>query len=104
MGISGHRQVFDGLELRQFLDQALDISSHHRFTPGDPQFIDAETDENFREREDLYITEDFCFRLPFHRFFRHAVETTEITAVGNRDAQIADRPAITVFHHYRELD
>src|SRR5262245_25496454 len=100
MRVGGHRQVLDAFDFGQALDQAFQIASQHRLAASHAQFIDPEADENLRQVNDLFVGQDLRLGLPLHCLFGHAVEAAEIAAVGDRNAQVANGAAVTVFKRY----
>ena len=65
--------------------------------PGDAQLLHAEVDEHARDPLDLLEREELAARqeavLVAEDLLRHAVHAAEVAAVGDRDPQVADRPA-----------
>jgi hypothetical protein len=61
-----------------------------RLAPGDAQLLHAKADEGTAEPVKFFKAEEVGLGQEGH-VFRHAVGAAEIAAVGDRDAQIADR-------------
>ena len=81
----------------QALDQHLEIAAQERLAARDPDLLDAVRDERAREPLDLLEAEEL---LAVHEavaatehLLRHAVDAAEVAAVGDRDPEVADRPA-----------
>ena len=84
------------LQPRETLDQLLDAASQQRLAAGQAYLPHAEPDKLPRQPLDLLEGEQFGARqermvLVEHRA-RHAIGAAQIAAVGDRDAQIAQRP------------
>ena len=84
-------------ERRQALDQHLEVAAQERLAARDPDLLDAVRDERAREPLDLLEAEEL---LAVHEavaatedLLRHAVDAAEVAAVGDRDPEVADRPA-----------
>ena len=78
-------------------DQALEVAAHERLAAGDPELLDAERDEDARDARDLLEGEELA---PLEEpvvaaedLLRHAVDAAEVAAVGDRDPEVAQRPA-----------
>ena len=93
-------------ECREPLDQELEIAAQERLAAGDAQLPDAEVDEDARnaldllEREQLAPGEEAV--VVSEDLLRHAVDAAEVAAVGDRDPEIADRPAEGVGDGHRD--
>ena len=78
-------------------DEVLEIAAEERLAARDPQLAHAEVDEDARDALDLLEREELAPRqeavLVAEHLLRHAVDAAEVAAVGDRDAQVADRAA-----------
>src|SRR5262245_36687600 len=100
MRVGGHRQVLDAFDFGQALDQAFQLATQHRLAARHAQLVDPDADEDLRQADDLLVSQYLRLGLPLHSLFGHAVEAAEIAAVSDRNAQIADGAAVTVFKQY----
>ncbi len=79
------------------LDEPLEVATEQRLAAGDPKLARPECDErpgdarDLLERQQLAPVEEAVVA-PVD-LFRHAVGAAEIAAVGDRDAQVAQRTA-----------
>ena len=75
--------------------------AQHRLAAGQTDLACAQRDKDFRQSGDLLEGQHFALRqelvVAAKNFLGHAVHAAEIAAVGDRDAQIAERPAHRVF-------
>ena len=76
---------------RQRAEQRHDAAPHQRLAAGEPQLAHAAGDEGAAQPVELLQREQVGLGQERH-VFRHAVDAAEIAAVGDRDAQIGDRP------------
>ena len=94
-GVRRQRQV--DVERRELLDEALEVAADERLAAGDPDLARAERDERARdagdllERQQLLAVEEAVVAAV--HLLRHAVGAAEVAAVGDRDAQVAQRAA-----------
>ena len=89
--------VSSTLELGELRDQALEVAADERLAARDPQLARAERDERARDAGDLLERQELA---PVEEavvaavdLLRHAVGAAEVAAVGDRDAQVPQRPA-----------
>ena len=85
------------LQLGELGDQALEVAADERLAARDPQLAGAERDERARDARDLFEGQELA---PVEEtvvapvdLLRHAVGAAEVAAVGDRDAQVPERPA-----------
>ena len=90
------RQV-EAVDRREPLDEALELLAEQRLAAGEADLLDAERDERARDALELLEAQQL---LAVHEpvvvaedRLRHAVGAAEVAAVGDRDAQVADRAA-----------
>ena len=83
-------------------DQPLEVAADERLAAREPELRDARRDEDRRDARDLLEGQQL---LPVQEsvvaaedLLRHAVDAAEVAAVGDRDAQVAQRPAEGVEH------
>jgi hypothetical protein len=90
--VGGEREI-DVRELCQHFDEALDVAPEERLAAGEPELRYAVAHENARDASDFLEREEIGARQEFVvgavDLLRHAVDASEIAAVGDRDAQIA---------------
>ncbi len=70
-------------------EQAHDIAPHQRLAAGQAELADAEIDERAAQPVQLLETEQLLLGQEGH-VLRHAIDTAEIAAVGDRDPDVAD--------------
>src|SRR4051812_37647326 len=85
------------LENRKLADDGLYVAAHHRLAARQPDFFDAERDEDFRDVLNLLVSEHLGFRRNRRLAVRQAVEAAKIAAVRQRHAQVAYPPAVRIF-------
>ena len=73
-------------------DQARQVAAEERLAAGDPHTVDAKRREGVGEECDLFEVEDALARKPGVVRFRHAVLAPQVAAIGDRNAQTAQRP------------
>ena len=78
---------------RERCDQRRQVAAQQRLAAGDADPVDADVDEGVGERRDLLEREQRLARQPDVVRLRHAVLAAQVAAVGDRDAQAAQRPA-----------
>ena len=99
------REVLKSADLRQHLDEALEVAAQERLAAGQTDLLDAQVDESARqpgdlfERHQLLATEEL--EVAAEDLARHAVRAAEVAAVGDRDAKVAQRTAEGVEGHVR---
>ena len=86
-----------GFQLREFLDDRLDVAAHHRLAASQTDLLNAQRDKDVADVFDLFVGEHLLFRRNGRLAVRQAIETTKIAAVGQRHAQIAYRPVVGIF-------
>src|SRR5690606_19325653 len=69
------------------------ILAKQRLAAGHADLADAEPGRDAREPFDLLEAQDLRARHELNIVFRHAVETANIAAIGNADAQVVVQPA-----------
>ncbi len=95
------------VELRQLRDEPLQVAPHERLSSRDADLAHAALDEDACDACDLFERQQLApieeRMVTAVRLLGHAVDAAEVAAVGDRDAQIAQRPAEGVEHvHPRE--
>jgi hypothetical protein len=82
---------------RQLLDQSFQVAPDEGLAARDPDLLDAVGDEGARESVDLLEAEELTpleeLVVASEDLLRHAVDAAEVAAAGDRDAQVAERPA-----------
>ena len=97
------REVERG-DLRQHLDEALDVAADERLAAGQPDLLDAQAGEDLREAGDLLERQEVASGeegvvAPVD-LLGHAVDATEVAAVRDRDTEVAQRPVECVFERH----
>ena len=82
---------------REHRDEVRQVAPDERLAAGDPELLDAERDERPRRPFDLLEGQDLVARqervvLP-EDLLGHAIGAPEVAPIGDRDAQVAHRPA-----------
>src|SRR5438105_2109882 len=90
--VRGQREIsqtfrFEG---RQLTDDYFNVLAHHRLAAGQTDLFDAQLDEDVAHVLDLFVREHLLFRSNWRLTVRQAVEAAKITAISQRNAQIAD--------------
>src|SRR5207342_3062903 len=92
-----HGEVAKALDPRQLLDQALDVPPHEGLPSRDADLPHAAGDEDAGEPSDLLERQQLLsleeLEVATEDLLRHAVDTAEVAAVGDRDPQVPKRPA-----------
>jgi hypothetical protein len=100
------RQV-EPVDAREQRDQLLEVPPHQRLAARDADLLHAQGGEGAGEALDLLEGEQLGARqeavVAAEDLLRHAVDAAEVAAVGDRDAQVAERPAETVGGHAESL-
>ena len=78
-------------------EQGHDVAAHQRFAAGQAQFAHPMADKGAAHPIELFERQQLGFRQKIH-LFRHAIDTAEVAAVGDRYAQIADGASKRVDH------
>jgi len=98
--IGRQRQLVEpaGLDLlAEFTHQEHDVLAHQRLAAGEPQLAHALGDEGGTEPVQFFERQQILLRQEGH-VFRHAIGAAEIAAIGDRHAQIGNRPTEGVDH------
>ena len=82
---------------REHRDQALEVPPHERLAAGEPELRDAEADEDAAPGGSISSKVSSSggqeAEVAPEDLLRHAVDAAEVAAVGDRDPQVAQRPA-----------
>src|SRR5206468_3346669 len=73
--------------------QAPELRTDRRLAAGEPYPSQAERGQLAHRLGDLLVREDVALRQPGQALERHAVPAAEVAPVGDRDAEVLDRPA-----------
>ncbi len=97
--VSSQGQLDSG-NRRQLFDQPFDVFPQQRFATGQPDLADALIRKQAGQTNDFLVGEQLLLGKKWvtateHRF-RHAVNAAKVAAVGDRDAQVAHRPAAAI--------
>ncbi len=84
------------LQPSKLANDRLDIATQHRLAAGQTDLLNTQTHENVAHVLNLFVREHLFFGRDRRLTVRQAVKTTEITAIGQRHAQIANRPIVRV--------
>ena len=96
----------DWLPAYEQRDQAVEVPADQGLAAGDTDLLHAAGDERARDALDLLEGEELraieeCV-VPSVDLPRHAVDAAEVAAVGDGDAEIAERPAEGVCRRHTE--
>ena len=99
--VGGERDVqrcaLDGAQGRQLFDEDLEVLAQQRLAAGEADLLHAVGHELARHARDLFKTQQRAVRqvgvVLVEDFLGHAVAAAEVAAVGDADAQVAQRPA-----------
>ncbi len=94
--VGGHGDVIDAVHPGEHLDEHRQVFPHGGFAPGQPQAVNAQPGNHLDHPGDFLESEEMNPVHKFHIVGRHTIGTTEITAVGHRNAKIDDGPAHSV--------
>ncbi len=90
------RRAVGARQLGEHRDQPLEVAPQERLAAGEADLLHAVRDEQPREADDLLEGQQRRVRqervLLVEHLLRHAVAAAEVAAVGDRDAQVAQRP------------
>jgi hypothetical protein len=89
--VGGQGDVAQRRLLRQHAHQHVEVLAHERLTAGQPHLFHAEVDEGVDQPTGLLEVEDVPARQPDVVLLWHAVGAPQVAAVGDRDAQVAQR-------------
>lgn len=84
------------------VEECHDPLAHERLASGHAQLADAKLDETRAQAVELLEGQQFRLRQERH-VLRHAVDASEIAAIGHRDAEIRDLPRERVDQRWLEL-
>jgi hypothetical protein len=101
VGVGGQRQVLDAGHRREHRDQPRELASDERLAAGQAQVRHAHPGHYSRQPFDLLEGEDLGALQPGQPVGRHAVLAAEVAAIGDRDAQVRDLPAVAVVERVR---
>jgi hypothetical protein len=99
--IGGQREVerfaVGASQLGQHAHQHLEVAPQQRLAAGQADLLDAVRGEHARQAGDLLEAEQRALRqegvVAVEHLLGHAIAAAEVAAVGDRDAQVAQRPA-----------
>ena len=76
--------------------QVRDVAAEQRLAAGQPNLVDAEVEEQVDQLLDFLEVQDVLARQPEVLLFGHAVPAAQVAPVGDREAQVPERPAVDV--------
>ncbi len=94
--VGGQREVAQAVDPRQHRGELREVAAHERLAAGEADVGDAHRGEQRHQALDLLEREDLRALEPREPLGRHAVLAAEVAAVGHREAQVADGPAVSV--------
>ena len=81
---------------REHRHEPRELAPHERLAAGEAQVGDAHPREHAHHSLDLLEAQDLRAVEPGQAVGRHAVLAAEVAAVGDRDPQVRDQPAVAV--------
>ena len=96
--IGGQRQFAQRARLevtRELADQRHQVSADERLAAGQPDLTGPTRDEGAAQALQLLERQEIALRQELH-ILRHAVDAAKIAAIGDRNADIIDMPAVRV--------
>ena len=94
--VGGQGQVLDAGDRHQLANQLGEAFADQRLAAGDAQLADAHGDRNLNKMLDFLERQDVLAGLELDPFFGHAIETADVTAVGDADPQVVVQAAEAV--------
>ena len=92
-GVGGHRDFSDAGERLDTAHQIDNAAANGRLTPGEADLVDADPRKKPNQAQQLNVGEMLFLWLELHAKCRHAVDTAEVAAIGQRDTEVGHRPA-----------
>src|SRR4030095_7609740 len=80
-------------------DEIGQAAPEQRLAAGQTDLVDAEAREDVDQAPDLFEGQDVVARQPHVVLLGHAIAAAEIAAVGDREAEVAERPKLGVDKH-----
>ena len=77
-------------------DEAIEIAAQQRLPARQPHLVDPEVAEDVDQGGDLLEVQDLLAGQPDVLLFRHAVLAAQVAPVGDRDAEIPERPPVQI--------
>ena len=100
--VGGQRDVDVRRGLAELGDERRQVGAQRRLAAGQPQLAHAEAGDESAEACDLLERQDLVagqeLEVRAEHLARHAVAAAEVAAVGDRDAQVAQRPPEDIEH------
>jgi hypothetical protein len=84
---------------RELPNDRLDIAAQHGLAAGQPQLFDAQRHEYLANVINLFVREHLLFGRDRRLAVRQAVETTEVTPIRQRNAQVANGTVVRISQH-----
>ena len=72
------------------------MRANGRLTAGETKFGKARLREKSNQTDELVVSQELVSRLEDHARRRHAIDATEIAAIGKRNTEIRHLPAVGV--------
>ncbi len=98
--VGGQRYVLNagrGADVAHQIDHAL---AHERLAPGQAHAAYPHSSQHAHDMRNLLDAQDVLMAKRFHALFGHAVYAAVIAAIGQRNAQVIDRAAVSVLHDF----
>ena len=96
--ICGEREIVQAGLCRDHPHERRQVAAQQRLAAGQADLVHAEREEDVDERARLLEMQDVLARQPDVVVLRHAVFATEVAPIGDREPQVAQRPAEGIIH------
>lgn len=101
--VGGAREVGDIFMFTDFFHEEREVSPQEGFSSGESHFFDAEICGDMDDSGYFFKGEEFFFRGYGIAFFWHTIDASEITSIGDTDAQIINGSSEAIFHSRTSL-
>jgi hypothetical protein len=101
--VCGKPDVLQTRNSGQALQEIEHTSTCKRFASSDAYFRYPQLNADIDDPQHFFKTQNAFAGQPFVQFPRHAIRAPLVTAIGDRDSQIRDAVAVSVFHVCSQL-
>src|SRR5215217_2770668 len=99
--VGGQGNVPQAVDLRQLLNQALELTANQGLTAGDPNLLHAPSDKEPRQPRELLKTQQLSpiekDEIPAKYLLGHAIHTAKVATIRDRNPQVAQRPRQPIY-------
>jgi hypothetical protein len=89
--------VGHGLQFGKLPNDRLNVAPHHRLASREANLLYAQANKDLANILDFFVGEHLLFWSDRRLAVRQAVEASKVAPVSQRNAQIADCPAVRIF-------